>query len=68
MDDNFFDLAATSLHLIQVHGRLREALGVEVPVLELFRNPTIAALARHVQSASGGQRAPRDGEPREVRD
>jgi amino acid adenylation domain-containing protein len=43
--DNFFELGGTSLSLIRLQGRLREALGVEVPAADLFRYPTVAALA-----------------------
>ncbi len=44
--DNFFDLGGNSLLLVDIEGRLREALGREVPIAEIFRNPTIHGLAR----------------------
>ena len=47
--DNFFETGGTSLLLVQVHARLREALGREVPMVQLFRHPTVAALARFVE-------------------
>ena len=53
-DDNFFDLGGHSLLLLQVQGELREVLGQEVPVVELFQNPTVRSLAL----ALGGQAAP----------
>jgi len=43
--DNFFDLGGHSLLLTRVHARVREALGVEIPVVEMFRFPTVASLA-----------------------
>ncbi|MBW8873677.1 MAG: non-ribosomal peptide synthase/polyketide synthase [Acidobacteria bacterium] len=43
--DNFFDLGGHSLLMVQVQGRLAEAFRVEVPVIELFRHPTVASLA-----------------------
>ncbi|HEX5715599.1 MAG TPA: amino acid adenylation domain-containing protein, partial [Thermoanaerobaculia bacterium] len=44
--DNFFDLGGHSLLAAQVHARLLVALGRELSMVDLFRHPTIAALAR----------------------
>nr|QEO74523.1 AMP-dependent synthetase and ligase [uncultured bacterium] len=46
--DNFFDLGGHSMLIVRAHQRLKEALGRELPVLDLFRFPTVAALARHL--------------------
>ena len=54
--DNFFDLGGHSLSMVQVRSRLREALQKEVPMVELFRNPTIALLAQYL--AQGEARTP----------
>ncbi len=43
--DNFFDLGGHSLLLAQVRVRLQQQFDREVPLLELFRHPTVAALA-----------------------
>jgi amino acid adenylation domain-containing protein/FkbM family methyltransferase len=43
--DNFFDLGGHSLLLARVHARLREVLKAEISIVELFRFPTVAALA-----------------------
>jgi amino acid adenylation domain-containing protein len=45
---NFFDLGGHSLALMQVQEKLKTALGRDVPILDLFRHPTIADLARHL--------------------
>jgi amino acid adenylation domain-containing protein len=46
--DNFFDLGGHSLLLIQLHARLVAALEREITVVDLFRFPTISALAAHL--------------------
>ena len=56
--DNFFNLGGHSLLLIRVNNRLREALQMELPVVELFKYPTVSALAEHL-SRSGGKAQPR---------
>jgi acyl-coenzyme A synthetase/AMP-(fatty) acid ligase/acyl carrier protein len=56
VEDNFFELGGTSLSLIEVQGRLSEELGVDVPVVELFRHPTVRALAALV--VDGGRTEP----------
>ncbi len=46
--DNFFDLGGHSLMIIQVQNRIREALNRPVSVVELFKHPTVSAIARHL--------------------
>jgi amino acid adenylation domain-containing protein len=46
--DNFFDLGGHSLLLIKVQGALEQEFGRKIAVVELFRCPTIDALARHL--------------------
>ncbi len=43
--DNFFDLGGHSLRLVAVQSRLRAELGRDVALLDLFKHPTISALA-----------------------
>ncbi|HEX3531246.1 MAG TPA: amino acid adenylation domain-containing protein [Thermoanaerobaculia bacterium] len=58
IDDNFFEVGGSSLLLVQIHARLREALGREVTMVQLFRHPTIRALARFVSGADSETREP----------
>jgi hypothetical protein len=52
--DNFFEVGGTSLLVVQVHSKLRARLNTDLPVVELFRYPTINALAQYL---SRGQSA-----------
>jgi acetyltransferase-like isoleucine patch superfamily enzyme len=51
---NFFDLGGTSLKAIQLSRRLGECCGIAADVLDVFRFPTVAALAAHYGGASDG--------------
>jgi acyl-coenzyme A synthetase/AMP-(fatty) acid ligase/acyl carrier protein len=53
--DNFFDLGGHSLILVQVHRKLREAFEKEVSMVDLFRYPTISALAEFFNVEQNGQ-------------
>jgi amino acid adenylation domain-containing protein len=48
IDDSFFELGGGSLMLVQLQNRLSGELGRELPLVALFENPTIRALARHL--------------------
>lgn len=50
--DNFFDLGGHSLLAVQVHRRLREATGTPLPLTDIFRFPTIRALAAHLDAGT----------------
>ncbi|HEX8495517.1 MAG TPA: amino acid adenylation domain-containing protein [Pyrinomonadaceae bacterium] len=52
LDDNFFDLGGHSLLLIRVHKKLTEVVGRDVAIVELFRHPTVRALAGHLGQES----------------
>jgi amino acid adenylation domain-containing protein/FkbM family methyltransferase len=47
VEDRFFDIGGNSLLVIQMCSRLREALGRELPVTEVFSHPTIKSLAQY---------------------
>jgi aryl carrier-like protein len=59
--DNFFEVGGDSLLMVQVQSGLRETLGRDVPIVDLFRHPTIRALAGHLAGVSGEARGGRPG-------
>lgn len=63
--DNFFDLGGHSLLAMQVQARLRADLGRSIRVVDLFRSPTVRALATHL-AAHLGPEPGGDGAPAEV--
>ncbi|WBY03875.1 phosphopantetheine-binding protein [Ramlibacter tataouinensis] len=51
---NFFDLGGTSLKAIQLSRRIGERCGIAADALDVFRFPTVAALAAHYGGVSDG--------------
>ncbi|WP_420128652.1 amino acid adenylation domain-containing protein, partial [Longimicrobium sp.] len=71
VNENFFDLGGHSLLLVKVQTRLRETLDRKVSIVDLFRFPTVAALAEHLGGGvedAGGPRAGVEGNRRRGRD
>ena len=66
---DFFELGGHSLAATRIVARVRDRFGVDLPLRDLFTNPTIAALAERVAQAAEGRAVvpieaiPRTGEP-----
>lgn len=52
VNDNFFDLGGHSLLMTQVHTRLKEIFNAEITMLDMFKYPTVSALARFINSGN----------------
>jgi len=52
--DNFFELGGHSLLAVRAHRALREALGADLSITDIFRFPTVRGLGDHLSSAAGG--------------
>ena len=48
VNDNFFDLGGDSLRLLQLQQKLQERLRRGIPLMTLFKYPTVSALARQL--------------------
>ncbi len=48
--DNFFLLGGNSLLALRLLGKIRESIGVEISVTELFSHPTVSAIADLIRS------------------
>lgn len=55
IDDNFFDLGATSISILQVAARIKQELGIELPAVKLFQYSTIGSLANYLDSNQNSQ-------------
>ncbi len=56
VDDNLFEIGASSLTLIQIHEEIDKEYPGIVDLTELFDFPTVASLAAHVQRKLAGTR------------
>lgn len=43
-NDDFFDYEATSLHMVQMVAKVHQIYGIELPLPELFDEPTLSGL------------------------
>ena len=58
IDESFFDRGGHSLSAMQVVSRIRKTFGVELPLRDLFLDPTVAALARRIEELRRARESP----------
>ena len=66
IDDNLFELGATSLSVIQLDNTLRSKLNKNIPIVKLFAYPTIRTLAAYLSGALEENKAPGPERSQEV--
>src|SRR5262249_6392937 len=54
VDENFFDLGASSLALVRLHSQLRHELGLDFPIVALLEHPTIRSLSSRLSQSQNG--------------
>ena len=57
IDDNFFDLGATSLDLIGIHAKIVEVFGPVLTAVDLFGHPNVKAVAAKIDGDAAGATA-----------
>ena len=57
VNDNFFGLGGHSLLLVNAHSKVTEVLKVKVSMVDMFKYPTISALAEHLSIQGGAMAA-----------
>src|SRR5262245_56934892 len=60
--DNFFEIGGHSLLVVQLNARINQALDIELPLIELYKHPTVAALAAQITRMTSGQLGVREVE------
>jgi acyl transferase domain-containing protein/acyl carrier protein len=58
MNDNFFDLGGHSLLMTRMRSRLQEMFHRRIPMVDLFRNPTVGSLAGYLGERQQAPSAP----------
>ncbi|MCK5056814.1 MAG: amino acid adenylation domain-containing protein [Candidatus Aminicenantes bacterium] len=54
INDNFFDIGGHSTSIIRVNNKLKKAFEMDIPVVTLFRYPTVRSLALHLMKSEEG--------------
>jgi amino acid adenylation domain-containing protein len=62
--DNFFEMGAHSILLLQIHGKLKEVYKMDLPLTDIFQYPTINALAKYLSEEQDKKPTPTTGRDR----
>jgi acyl transferase domain-containing protein/acyl carrier protein len=57
IEDDFFELGGDSVTIIQLNGRLKEALKRDIPEVAMFRYQTISSFVEHLDQEGSGESA-----------
>jgi acyl carrier protein len=56
VEQNLFDLGANSLDIVKLHAGVIEAFGYDLPIIDIFKHPTVRVLASRLSALiEGGQ-------------
>lgn len=53
LDTNIFDIGGNSVQMVQINRRLRDEIGLELSVAEMFDHPTLASYAGYLEHLMG---------------
>lgn len=51
--DSFFSIGGNSIKVISVVSKIKQDLGIDLPITACFEHPTLAALSQHISSLGG---------------
>ncbi len=55
-NSNFYELGATSIHMVQVRAKLNQLTGKPLSIVDMFRHPTVNSLAGFINSEHDDQK------------
>ena len=50
INDNFFDIGGNSLNVIRVGAKMKQELGISIPLVTMFRYTTVSGLVSYLSS------------------
>jgi tyrocidine synthetase III len=68
LNDNFFDVGASSITIIEVISKLNAILNKDITVIKMFQYPTVRAFAEYLTEATVGGAANERAVPEQVKD
>jgi len=62
--ENFFNLGASSLHIVRAHNKLGEVFDRDIEITAIFEHPTVSALAKHLSREQSKQTSVQESQER----